>query len=217
MATVATVIAQVKWQADRQRGGRLVTADLIPVANLVYKEAWDILIASGEEYFIKTSAEFTLTGGSSSFSYDFSAVISDFYKLKAVQAKVGTYWSEPLQVYAPGRRQISYRLESSVLYLEPQDGCAGTYRFRYVYKPPDLTAVGDAIVDVNGWVEQYMVQTMTILVRDREEEDSSLLQRLRQGLEARIQKMAVHRAGARKVANVRKWWWMPWRRLPEDP
>ena len=36
-------------------------------------------------------------------------------------------------------------------------------------------------------------------------------------LEKRIEKLAVHRAGPRKVADVRRRCRSAWRRLPEDP
>ncbi len=218
MATVATVIAQVKWAADRERGGRLGDAKLIPIANLAYKEAWDLLVSSAEDYFVKTTANFTLLGDPSSFSRSLSTE-TDFYKLKAVQRLNGDEWSAPLLVYVPGgeRRGVTFRLEEGSIYFEPQDGCAGTYRIRYVYMPPALTATTDPIVDVNGWVEQYLVDTITVRVRDREEESASLLGGLRQALDRRIEKMAKHRSGGPlRVADVRRprgwtrrWPWEP--------
>lgn len=202
MATLGTVIAQVKWQADKQRGGRIDADDLIPVGNLAYKEAWDLILASAEDYAIKTSSEFTLTGGSDSYSRVITE--TDFYKIKAVQAQAadGT-WSRPLLSYVPGRTGVTYRLESSTLYFEPLNDCAGTYRYRYVYKPPALTAVGNTIVDVNGWVESFMVDTMVIRVRDREEEGAGLILELRKELTGRIRMMAAHRSGPKRVSDVR--------------
>lgn len=202
MATVAAIISQVKWQADKQRGGRIDATDLVPLANRAYKEAWDVIVASGEDYFIRTSSEFTLTGGPSSFSRVISE--TDFYKIKAVQPKCQDQWGEPLLPYVPGRLGVTYRLEGSTLYFEPQDYCAGTYRYRYHYQPADLTLVTDPIQDVNGWIEAYMVDAMVARIRDREEEDPNFIASLQQDLAQRIQRMAAHRAGPRRVADVRR-------------
>jgi hypothetical protein len=213
VATVATVIAQVKWQADRQRGGRAQTADLVPVANRAYKEAWDIIVQSHEDYRTVTSDDQVLAGGDGGNEIELE---EDFYKLVAVQQKCGTDWGPPLPYYAGAREELSYRLEGGSIFVEPPSCAAGTYRYRYVTLVADLTDAGDEIEDVNGWVEAFMVDTMTVRVTEREEEDAGLLVRLRDELKQRVLTMAAHRSGPKRAADVRRrrrgrgrWVWMP--------
>lgn len=208
MATVQTVIDQVKWQVDRQTGNRLLAADLIPVVNLAYKDAWDLIVAAYEDHCIKKGAEFALTGGSSSCTKQIAD--ADFYKLRAVQKQNGTRWSDPLPTFEFGNwgtpDELSYRLAADTLYFEPFESCAGTYRYWYVYTQPDLTAVGDAIVDINRAVERYLVGAVAIMARERDEKDTAVLERLQEQMIERIAKrVAPHRNAGRpkQVADVR--------------
>ena len=212
MATAQQCFDRIQWQTDLQTGSRLVAAEVLPFINLAYREAWDILVASYEDYFVKLNttpaSTFTMAGGSSGNTFQITA--TDFYKVKGVQMLFGDRWSNPLPTFEFNEwgnppDGISYRQEYDTLYFEPNDSLAGnTFRLWYVYKPADLV-LGDTVVDVNGWVEQFIIDTVAIRVLGREEEDASLLQASRGQIEARIKKMAANRnAGkTRKVARTR--------------
>jgi hypothetical protein len=215
MATVSTITDQIKWQVDRVRGGRLAAADLLTFANQHYREAWEVIINANRERWVKTSNEFALTGGSGSNSKQITE--TDFYDLyygerSAVQLKHsdGVNWLD----VPPHRREsalLSYRYEGDTLFFEPLEDCAGTYRYRYVYKPVDLAAVGTTIVDFNGWVERYMLEALTIRVREREEEQTGILAELFAAHEAKVIAFAAQRRNPARVIDVRSR-----RRRPED-
>ena len=210
MATAQQCFDRIQWQTDLQTGSRLLAAEVLPFINLAYREAWDIMVASYEDYFVKlhSPGTFTMAGGSSGNTYQITA--TDFYKVKGVQMQFGSRWSNPLPTFEFNEwgqppDGLSYRQEFDTLYFEPNELLAGwTFRLWYVYKPADL-ALGDTVVDVNGWVEQFIIDTVAIRVLGREEEDASLLQASRGQIEARIKKMAANRnAGkTRRVARTR--------------
>lgn len=196
MADVEDVIDQVKWQADRKRGGRIVTEDLIPFADMAYREAWDIILGSYDDYLVTVTNSFALVGGAGSGQT--KALESDFYKLLEVQRQGGDgHWNE-VPLYRPDRsRSLSYRLEDANLVIEPANRAAGTYRYRYVYQLEALTDEDDEIRDVNGWVQQYMVDVLAVRCKIRDEESVSTLLQLRVALEERVKKMAANRNAGR--------------------
>lgn len=217
MATVATVISQVKWATDRQLGGRLTDANLLSVATRIYREAWEVIITANRDRYVKTSnnptATRTLTGGAASNSITIAE--TDFYDLytgerSAVQLQSGDDWLD----VPPHRRESSrlgYRFETDVIYIEPLADAAGVYRYRYVYKPADLVATTDTIVDFHGWVEALLVDGLVVRCKMRDEEDPALLPALIQRFESKVQAFAAQRHAPRRVIDVRSQ-----RRRPED-
>lgn len=209
MATVTDVINQAKWIADRTRGGRFVTADVLAVIKRLYREAWEIIILANRSRWVKTgpaAGSFTLTGGAGSNSYQIAE--SDFVDLfddqrGAVQMKDGDKWYD----VPPYRRELgrlSWYWEGDTIFFEPIDDCAGTYRFRYVYKPPELVDENSTIVDFNGHVERYCVDSLATLSKIRDEEQiDSALERMRSKFETQIQRAAGHRAAPQRVIDVR--------------
>jgi hypothetical protein len=211
VSTAQQCFDRIAWQADLQVGSRLTAAEALPFINLAYREAWDLMVASYEDYFVKlhTPGTFTLAGGLTGNSYQITA--TDFYKIKGVQLLFGQRWSDPLPTFEFNEwgnppDGLSYRQEGDTLYFEPNEMLAGwTFRLWYVYKPADLALV-DTIVDVNGWVEQFIIDTVAIRVAVREEDgEPAVLMPFRQALEERIKKMAANRnvGKARRVARTR--------------
>lgn len=124
MTTAQNCIERARWQADLQLGapsGRLIDSEILPFLNLAYREAWDLIIASYEDYAVKlhSPGTFTLAGGLTGNTYQITA--TDFYKVRAVQMLVGSRWSDPLPTFEFGewggpRDGISYRQEADTLY-----------------------------------------------------------------------------------------------------
>jgi hypothetical protein len=218
MATVTTLAAQIGWQVDRVRGGRVAAADLLAFAIQHYREAWEIVINACRERFVKTgpaAGTFALTGGASSNSYPI--VESDFYDLfhgerGAVQLRHedGVNWLD-VPEHRREKSRLSYRFEGDTIFLEPPDDAIGTFRFRYVYKPADLSAVGTTIVDFNGWIERYLLDVLTVRVRDREEEQPGIIADLLTAHTARVAAFASNRRAPGRVRDVRSR-----RRRPDD-
>jgi hypothetical protein len=210
VATPTTIINQVKWQVDRARGGRLVAADMLPVVVRLYRELWDIIINACPARFVTTgpaALTFTLTGGSSSNSYPIAE--TNFYRLyegerSAVQKRHadGLNWLDVPEHRRESPR-ISYRFEGDTIFIEPPDDCAGVYRFRYVYKPADLTTVSSVLVDFNGWVEAGIVHLLTLMVRSREEESESIIAGHHVEFIKRVQGYAAMRQSPARVIDVK--------------
>lgn len=208
MATVQTAIDMVKWQVDMQTGNRLVSADLIPFINLAYKDAWETIVGAYEDHFVKKAAsDYTVAGGSGANTIDISA-LTDFLRIRALRRQVGTKWSDPLPTWQMAEwgypDELSYRLIASTIELQPETTCAGTYRLHYVYLPTDLTATSDTLQDINGKVLAYIVDTIGIRVKHREEEEAAGLIKLRAELVERMAGTFSHRQGRpKKIADVR--------------
>lgn len=209
MATVQTVIDMVKWQTDLQKGNRLLGADLLPFINLAYKDAWGRIVSAYEDHFVKKPSDFAIAGGVGASSYDIAA-LTDFYRVRAVLKQSGSRWTDPLPLWEVGNwgspDELSYRLLDTTLQLLPEESCAGTYRLWYVYLPGDLllTPNPSTLVDINGKVLQYIVDTIGVRVKGREEEESALLERLRGELVADLASFFSHRQGRpKRIADVR--------------
>jgi hypothetical protein len=204
--TVQNIIDGIKWGTDLQAGNRLLAADLIPEIDAAYKEAWEIIVAAYEDLFVK-KVDLTITGGVGLNTY--ASLPSDFWKVKGIQRQAGVTFGAPIPVNqfaeAGAADEPSYRLVDGTLYFEPEASSGGTYRLWYVYAPPDLTATTDVIVDrANGAVKRFIIDTVGVRVQGREEEDAGVLAGFRARLEARISKMAAHRRGGRRIADVRR-------------
>lgn len=210
MATLLQLFNRIQWQSDQQAGSRLAEADVIPFVNLAMREAWEIIVASGEDYFAKlhTPGTFTLAGGPGGSTFQITA--ADFFKVKGVQMQIGGRWSDPLPTFEFNEwgsppDGISYRHEFDTLYFEPFEVVGGTYRLWYIYKPTDLANDNDILTDVNGWIEQYVIDAVSLRTKVREAEDVSVLQDLRAALQKRIVGSAAqrNRGKGRKVARTR--------------
>lgn len=213
MATVQNVIDQIKWQTDLQQGGRLSNTDLIPEINDAYKIAHELFVLAFDDYLLKkTVSDFAVVGGIGANSISLVGV-TDFFKLKAIQRAdgVGGQFRQPLGTHefseqgygAPNG--ITYRLQESTIFLEPELSCAGLYRVWYVYSLPDLTAVGDTItLDPNGMVKRFLVDYVGTRVMNREEDDAAPLTAMRNEMAARIGSLAAHRnLRGHKIADTR--------------
>ncbi len=204
--TLEALRTKIRWQAETD-SARTDSDRLNEIINLAYASAWDTIIATYEDYASTFSDEFTLTGGPDGNTEDIDED-AGFYKLRAVQRKIGTRWSDPLPTFeldemgcAP---ELSYRLMDSTLYFEPAENCAGTYRYLYVYKPEPL-ADGDELRDLNGAVEMFVIAACVALIHERDEDDASVMLSLQGGFEQKIAKMAAHRNAGRpkRVADRR--------------
>jgi len=209
VATVQDVIDGVKWQADLQQGNRLTNADLIPIIDSMYKLAWEAIVEQYDDYFVKKiSPDVAITGGVGLNTY--TIVATDFFKLKAVQPLIGLTFAQPLEAHGMNEMGAvpdwSYRLVDSTIYFEPELSCAGTYRIWYIYTPPDLTAVGNTFVDINGMVKRFLIDAVTARVNLREEDtDTAVIQGLTTEMLARIRRVTANRNAGRgkRVARTR--------------
>lgn len=216
MATVQDILDQVAWQTDLESsvgtGKRLDPAKLIPQANAIYKEAWEIAVNACEDWYIKKVTDFAIVGGVGANTYSLVAT-TDFYKLKAIQRLNGSVYGPPLPTHPFNMigavDELSYRLQDSApatVYFEPELSCAGTYRLWYVYTPTDLTLAANTLVDpLNGAIKQFIEDTLAMRVTAREDEDPAFLAQLVARFTARVDKAAASRnvGRGRKIADTR--------------
>jgi len=208
VATVQDVLDGVRWQADISSTGRLADANLIPIVDSMYKIAWEAIVEQYDDYFVKKVTDFSIAGGVGANTYAIAA--TDFFKLKAVQRKVGDTYAPPLPAHGMnemgGARELSYRLVDSTVYFEPEMSCAGDYRLWYIYTPPDLTAAGNTFTDINGMIKRFLIDAVTVRVNLREEDvDTAAIKALADEMLTRIRRVSANRnAGkGRQVARTR--------------
>lgn len=90
----------------------------------------------------------------------------------------------------------------------------GTYRHWYVTAPAEVTSAATTLDGVGGW-EDWITLTLAIHMKDKAEEDTSVLQAERARIEARIEIMAANRDAGRpvQITNTRdRGPWGPWPR-----
>lgn len=203
MATRDQVKTKCQRQADMENSNFVGSTEWDDLIALAYREAWDIIVAAGEDYFVK-NVLFTISSGNT-----YAIVATDFYKLRGVLKKNTAGKYRPIKRYDLEEvgtvEGPAYMLQESTITFEPEDNAVGDYKYFYVYKPAD-PAGGDTIVDVNGWVEQYIIDATVNRALAKEESDASQIRDLQLRLETRIRRMAKNRdAGKPKtVADTRQ-------------
>lgn len=91
---------------------------------------------------------------------------------------------------------------------------AGTYRFWFIAAPAVVSSDATTLDGVGGW-EDWISLTLAIHMKDKAEEDTSVLQAERARIEARIETMAANRDVGRpvQISNTRdRGPWGPWPR-----
>ena len=173
MATVTQMVLKARQHADMENSGFIGAAEAIAFVSDAYKELYDLLGASFEDYFLSTTT-LSLTSGNS------VALPTDFYKLRGVDLYEGGRY-HPLKPFNFNER----------LYMEDDD-VTGSYRLWYVPTATTLTAGSDTVTLGNGW-ESYIELDAAIRMLNKEESDISALMALKEGVKARITTVAKNR------------------------
>ena len=170
-----------------------------------------VVQAYGEDYFI-TETNLSYAAGAISASLP-----ADFFKVRGVSvliaegtpnryATIRQYnyntrnaWSAPGSVeqgVATGWwSNLRYRVAQGSLYLTPPPNQAVTIRLAYIPVVTELSADGDTTAtndSLNGWLEFVIVDT-AIKMKDKEETDTTVLQRQRDMIVRRIEAETANR------------------------
>lgn len=170
-----------------------------------------VVQAFGEDYFI-TETNLSYAAGAISASLP-----ADFFKVRGVSVLVaeGTpnryatlkqYNYNTRNAWASGAApelgvatgwwsNLRYRVAQGSLYLTPPPNTAVTIRLAYIPVVTELSADGDTTAtndSLNGWLEFVIVDT-AIKMKDKEETDTSTLQKQRESIVRRIEAETANR------------------------
>ena len=170
-------------------------------------ELHDMLIQSyGSDYYVK-NVTFQTVGQQE--SYELSDIVpdDDFYKLRALDARLnGDDWFT-LQRFNFNERNrfqhfgvwdylgitnVRYRLVGSELRFVPIPDSTVDVRLWYIPRAVRLAADTDTYNDFNGWIE-YVIVDCAIKMLNKEESDVTILMNEKQLLKRRIEEVSQNR------------------------
>jgi hypothetical protein len=227
VVTVQNVIDRIRQRADLVNSQFVTDSELINVINAYKKELDDLLVgAYGEDYFAQ-SVTFSLAANTENTSL--SALTSGtFYKLMGVEALTGGRWVDvPSYTFAERNRYVNngvqpvwsnqsslrHRVTGGNLSIRPTQNTAVTLGIYWTPQQSNLSLTTDTFDDVNGWSE-FVVLKGAIYCKDKEESDTSELERDLSRMTARIEGMKSNRdeSGPMKVTSVEgndlPYWWL---------
>lgn len=207
MSTRSQVKVRIGWIADSENYDGADATSVNELIQLAYRDAWNILLATHEDHALVVSANFTLSGGVSSISL---TGLTGFLKLRGVQRLYGGRWGSPLPTFQfdemGGANPLSYRIISNTVQFDPVEACAGTYRLWYIAEQTALTADGDTVVDpVGGALEEYIIATVGLKIRAKEETTTADMEKLRAEFAQKIKAFGSNRNESQpeRISDVR--------------
>lgn len=208
---LSTLRERVRQRADMVRSQFVTDAELTGYINAAAFELDDILIASNEDYrTVSITIQITTS------PIPISAISSSFYKIRGVDYSLGGEWL-PIRAYnfqergryitsfrRPYVADVQYQLIGDQFYILPEDSAPGIYRIWYVPLLTELSADTDTLKGHNGW-EEYVVTDAAIRCLQKEESDTTVLERQKLALTKRILEMSAARdqGEPERIADVR--------------
>jgi hypothetical protein len=184
MATLAQLIERIRQRTDTVGSEFVTDAEITQLINTAYKELYALLVRKSLQR--AESVQTIVADGSA-----FYPLNSDFVGLLGVYRVLGDE-RLPLKRHSdrfrPGSRQgdaVSYRLVNSTVELYPQP-TSGEYELVYVPLPGELTDPTDELDGVLGW-EEFVILDAAICVLEKEESDTTKLERKRGRILQRIE------------------------------
>jgi hypothetical protein len=205
--TLSTIRQRCRERADMTSSEFVTDDELNFYINQSISELHDMLIQSyGADYYVKNQT-FQTVGQQE--AYDLSTIITDddFYKLRAVDAKLnGDDWFT-LQRFNFNERNrfqhfgvwdylgitnVRYRLVGNEIRFVPIPDRDVSIRLWYVPRAVTLADDADTYNDFNGWIE-YVIVDCAIKMLNKEESDVTVLLREKDLLKRRIEEVANNR------------------------
>lgn len=199
--TLAQLKSQARDRADMANSQFVSDSELVNYINGSIAELHDLLIAAYDNDYFITEYTFSTVSGTDSY-----ALPADFYKLRAVDSRVGAdQWftlqpfnfnernskNELLSYLAYGNN-FRYRIMGSDLVFSPVP--QGVYNIKLWYIPvaTKLSSDSDTLNDLNQFSE-YVIVDAAIKMANKEEADVSVLAAQKAELKRRIEVMAQNR------------------------
>lgn len=225
VVTVQSVIDRIRQRADMVNSQFVTDPELVNVISAYKKELDDKKVAAyGEDYF-STSSTFATTANVENYSL---SVITNgtFYKLMGVDQLTGSRWVDvPSYTFAERNRYVNigvqpiwsdmsslrHRVTGGNLSIRPVPNSSVTLQVHWTPIQTNLSATTDTFDDDNGWSE-FIVIKGAIYCKDKEESDTSELERDLARLEMRIDGMKANRdeSGPLKVVEAVRDESVPW-------
>jgi hypothetical protein len=221
MATRLEVETDILFAIDEPGSNWATATGLHNMVQAAYQAAWDLILAKYEDYNT-TSIDFTIPGGSSSFTLLVSSapatgqiLRTSFYKLRAMMRQGSTdqkyramesiTLEQSSDIGADFDGGLAYMFLGDIVYVEPTANAPGNYRAWYTPTPTALAADGDTLVDpLNGAVRQYVIDVCCARLKAKDELGPGTFKDFTDTLEARINVMTANRDGRpRKIPDVR--------------
>lgn len=205
--TVSDIKERARFKADMV-GSNFISEsgndELLSYVNEAFFAYYDKIVSAFEDYFITGPSSFSISSGSNTYTLP-----SDFYKLAGVDRAMDGSSTEfyTLTPYAwrnrnrydrtsyrmeSHRKNVSYRIVGSTLYILPELSAPGNYRLWYVPLATALTSNASTVERFNGFEELIVVDT-AIKMLTKEESDISALLLERQRIEKRMEDMLIER------------------------
>lgn len=195
---------RVRYRADMENSEFITNTELNVFINESYKELYDILVSTFEDWYVGDPTEITMTTADAGKK----ALASDFYKMRGVDQQIAGNWKEvrPFNFNERNRQglvdklhgvhsTVRYRVVGSDIRFSPTDMAVGTFRYWYTPLATEMTLDTDTMDGVNGW-EQYVIVDAARKCLLKEESDTSELERELARLTNRIEVMARNRDAA---------------------
>lgn len=209
MATLATVRTAIQRQGDFEGDPHKATAEINEGIARAFREGWSILLGASKSYFM-AKKDFELTGGIGANTYDLAVNVVDFFealKLERDSAGGGRYDEDIPPFDILERNSLGSRgftVYDTTLQVDPAGDAGGNYRLWYAYKPADPVADGTVLKDPTGLLEQYVIDTVVLRLRFKEDSDTAELMQLRADLEAKMRRLASSRQRTTPGVDVRR-------------
>jgi len=213
--TIATLMSRSRERADMENNNFVEDSELVSYINAGISELHDILVQEyGEDYYV-SSKDFNTTASKDTYAINDSTSteninISDFYKLRGIDAKInGSDWF----TIAPfnfnernlfqnwgswsllGLSNVRYRMVGGNIIFSPQPDGVTPVKIWYIPQAAQFTSSTDSSTkwdDLNGYAE-YVVTFAAIRMLQKEESDVSVLMAQKQELKQRITNAAANR------------------------
>ena len=201
MITLAELKLQVRQRADQVNSRFVEDLELVSYINNSYKELYDLLVSSFNDYYMKDVTDFADSEGT-------VIIPNDFYKLLGVDVSINNNHYLPLLKWQfidrnqsnrsinsrfLGISNLRYRLMANKVRLIPEEQAEGLQvKLWYIPKASLLINDVDTIDDVNGF-DEYIIVDAAIKCLIKEESDVSTLLIIKSELKARIENMAQNR------------------------
>jgi hypothetical protein len=231
MATLSTLIAAVRSRIDRVGSAFISDSEITGWLNEGLAELWDVITQANQDYTLESDTVSIVSGTN---TYDLSSFDPEILRIRGVTLAIGTLRytlspcsirerdHDPSSVYpyvylpdyygggsAPHNSPYRYRLEGLNLVITPEPQESGTATVYYTPKvtllssPSDTT---DSALEAH-WLK-HAIYHACIEAREKEEEDTTSLQRRRIEMEQRIKKAVKRRTtDPKRIIDVNAGGW----------
>jgi hypothetical protein len=205
--TLLSIRTTIQQRADMVGSTFITDAEWNGYINASARELYGLLVQKyGESYFVQIPPYLITTDGSS----DYYPLPSDFFKLMGVDLQYNNspngfvtlkpfmmadrnrYWMTNLQAVYGRLTNLKYRVMGNRISFVPRAAAGQTIRLIYVPRVTELKLDTDVLDGVCGW-EEYVVADVAIKALAKEESDTTVFERAKLALLARIESEAANR------------------------